>query len=178
MAVDPEIQTIIGEYFQYLNGVIATFNFTRKGKEKALGREAAQIVAEGIVDRSVGKQGGANSTWPANDPKYTADKVAKYGVDKIGFRTGQMISIPSLLGHVDLQPLQVLIRYGTDKPPSLGKTGYISEADKKVTDTQKAEFFTEKKGEFFEADDEIANKVRDHFASALENFIDECNSQS
>jgi hypothetical protein len=179
MALDPEVQAIIDEYFRDLNELIATFNFTRKGREKALGREAAQLVAEGIVERSVKKQGGADNSWTPNSAKYTADKLAKYNVDLIGFRTRQMISLPSLLGHVDLEPLQVLIRYGTGLPPTRSmSSSYISEEDRKVTDTQKAEFFTAKKGEFFEPDDNIADKLREHFASALEDFIDELNAKS
>jgi hypothetical protein len=179
MSLDPEIQAIIDEYFRDLNALIATFNFTRKGREKALGREAAQLVAEGIVDRSAKKQGGADNNWPPNSAKYTAWKENLYNVKLIGFRTGQMISIESLLGHVDIEPLHVLIRYGTGLPPTRSmSSSYISDEDRKVTDTQKADFFTAKKGDFFEVDDTIADKVREHFASALEDFIDELNAKS
>lgn len=178
MATNSDVQEIVSRYFHDLNALIATFNFTRRGRERALGLDAAHIVAEGIVDRSAAKQGGASGQWQGNDAEYTANKLKKYAVELIGFRTGQMISIPSLLGHVDIQPTTVEMTYGTGEPPTRGMTGYISSADMRVTDTQKAGWFSDKKGDFYEVDETIADKVREHFASELERFIDELNALS
>src|SRR4051794_13882624 len=109
---------IIDEYFRKLAGLIDTFNFERKGHGESMGKDAAGIVAEGIVDRSAAEQRGVDGLWRANDPAYTDFKRAKYGVDLIGFRTGQMISLPSLLGKIDVTPNSVLMTYGTNQPPT------------------------------------------------------------
>lgn len=180
MSFSPEIVAVISEYFHDLNELIATFNFTRRGKDKALGIDAAHKVAQGIVDRSASEQAsGTGLEFRPNSPAYTAEKRRKYHTELIGFRTGQMISIPSLLGTVDLQPFLVTMQYGTDQPPSrafiAGASVYPE--DRRVTDTQKAGWFTKKKGKFYEPDKNIEREVRDLFAGALDEFIDECNSR-
>lgn len=179
MAANSDVQEIVSRYFHDLNALVDTFNFTRPGRERSLGLDAVHIVAEGIVDRSAKNQGSASGNpWPPNRADYTAAKLAKYSVSLIGFRTGQMISIPSLLGQVDIRPREIEIRYGTGRPPTRSMTGHIEPADMKVTDTQKAEWFTNKKGDFYEVDEKIADKVREHFVAELERFIDELNALS
>lgn len=169
---------IISEYFRKLAGLVATFDFTRKGQGESMGKDAAGIVAEGIVDRSAAEQRGVDASFPANDPDYTTRKVKLYGVDLIGFRTGQMISLPSLLGHIDVTPDSVLMTYGTNEPPTRSmSSGYISASDQAVTDTQKAEYFTERKGRWYAIDDEIADNVRVYFADQLGGFIRELNAR-
>jgi hypothetical protein len=135
-------------------------------------------VAEGIVDRSAAEQRGVEGAFPANDSEYTARKVKLYGVDLIGFRTGQMISLPSLLGKIDVTPDSVVMTYGTDQPPTRSmSSGYISTSDQAVTDTAKAGYFTEKKGSFYAIDEEIADKVRTYFADQLGDFIKDLNAR-
>lgn len=168
----------INAYFTELRNLLEEFNFTRPGKDHVLGKDIAHVVANGIFDRTISKQAGPAGTFPPNDAGYTARKLAQYKVELIGVRTGQMVSIPSLLGKVQIEPLRVTIAYGTDMPPTRGMTGYISEQDKKVTDTQKAEWFTAKKGDFYELDDQIAEKVCDKFAERLDEYIDYLNHQS
>lgn len=143
-----------------------------------MGKDAAGIVAEGILDRSAADQAGPDGIFPANDPKYTARKVAKYGVDLIGFRTGQMISLPSLLGHVVVTPDTVLIQYGTGLAPTESMSSdYISMSDQSVTDKEKADYFTALKGRFFALDDNIAESVRTYFSDQLGQFIRELNAR-
>lgn len=169
---------IIVDYFRKLEMLLETFNFTRTGHEESMGKDAAGLVAKGIFDRSENDQGGPTGTWPDNHPAYTSRKVAKYNVALIGFRTGQMISLPSLLGKVDVEPDTVVIRYGTGKPPSQSiSSSYISAADKAIADVKKAEYFTEKKGPFFEVDDRIAHDVREFVAAELAIFIGELNTR-
>lgn len=172
-------QQVMYDYFRKLEGkLLDEFNFTRAGHEESIGKDAAGIVAQGIIDRSVNDQGGAAGAWLPNDPDYTAEKARKYGVELIGFRTGQMISLPSLLGNVDVEPDTVTIRYGTGQPPREAmSSSYISKGDQAVTDTQKAGYFTEKKGPFFEWDEPIARAVREHMADELVRFIGELNSR-
>lgn len=169
---------IISEYFQKLAGLVATFNFTRHGHGESMGKDAAGIVAEGILDRSVAEQRGADDFFPDNDSQYTDRKRAKYNVDLIGFRTGQMISLPSLLGKIDVTPDAVLMTYGTNEPPTRSmSTSYISTSDQAVTDTQKAEYFTERKGRWYAIDEPIADAVRVYFADQLGGFIRELNAR-
>ena len=170
---------IIEEYFKKLETLLGTFDFTRQGHEESMGKDAAGIVAQGIINRSVNNQGGASAAWPQNDPeRYTPMKIRLYNVALIGFRTGQMISLPSLLGKVDVEPQEVTIRYGTGLPPkSSMSSNYISPSDEAITDTKKAEYFTEKKGKFFELDEVIAGEVHDYFEKELALFIGELNSR-
>jgi hypothetical protein len=169
---------IIHEYFRKLEGLVKTFDFTRKGEGESMGKDAALKVAQGIVNRSAAQQAGVDGIFLANDPKYTADKVKRYGTDLIGFRTGQMISLPSLLGHVDVTPNTVLMTYGTNTPPSRSiSSSYISTSDQAVTDTQKAEYFTDRKGRWYAIDDTIADNVRGYFADQLSGFIRELNAR-
>lgn len=143
-----------------------------------MGKDAAHLVAEGIIDRSAAEQRGVDGLFPQNDAAYTDRKRAKYNVDLIGFRTGQMISLPSLLGKLDITPDTVLIRYGTDTPPTRAMSGnYLSASDQAVTDTQKAEYFTAKKGRWFAIDEPIADNVRAYFADQLGEFIRELNAR-
>ncbi len=62
--------------------------------------------------------------------------------DKPNRRTKQMLSQTSLMGKLDIQPEEIIIGYGTDLPPSRGAspTGLVSQKDKEVTDTEKAEW--------------------------------------
>jgi hypothetical protein len=169
---------IINEYFRKLEALIATFDFTRQGHGESMGKDACGVVAEGIVDRSAADQRGVDDVFPANDSKYTDRKRAKYGVDLIGFRTGQMISLPSLLGRIDVTPDSVLMTYGTNTPPTRSmSSGYISTSDQAVTDNQKAEYFTERKGRWYAIDEPIAVQVREYFADQLGIFIRELNAR-
>ena len=150
----------IRDYFRKLEALIETFNFERQGHGESLGKDAAGIVAESILDRSVADQGGPDGAWLANDPDYTARKRDKYHVELIGFRTGQMISLPSLLGQVDVTPHRVEIKYGTGQPPTGSmSSSYISAADTSISDVEKAWLFTRLKGSFFVLDTVIADKV-------------------
>jgi hypothetical protein len=178
MTFSDDARQIIDEYFRKLTALIATFNFTRQGHQESMGKDAAGIVAQGIIDRSVNDQGGPTGIWLANDPDYTVDKVAKYNVSLIGFRTGQMISLPSLLGKLDITPDEVLIHYGTSKAPTSSMaSNYLSKGDQDVTDNQKAQYFTEKKGPFFALDDKIADEVHKYFEHELGLFIGELNAR-
>jgi len=173
----PSASEVIHAYFLKLEGLIDKFDFTRQGHGESLGKEAAAHVADGIRDRSVKEQGGPDGAWPANEPKYTARKNQLYNTTLIGFRTGQMLSQPSLLGRVDVTPHLVEIHYGTGKAPSDSMHGYISDQDKLVTDTEKAGYFTDLKGAFFVLDTTIADKIRGYFADELDKFIRELNAR-
>lgn len=166
------------EYINKLKALIETYDFTRPGRDQSLGRDAANKVAELILDRSVRDQGGPDGTWPANKDTYTRRKERLYHVNLIGFRTGQMISLPSLLGHVDIGRHNVTLTYGTGTAPSSSMSSpYISESDKQISDTKKAEYFTARKGRFYALDETISDALRELFAEDLDKFIKQCNAR-
>lgn len=164
-------------YFHHLAELIESFNFKRQGRDKSMGRDAAQLVAEGIVSRSAQDQGGPDEKWPPNTDDYTTSKLNWYGVELVGFRTGQMISMPSLLGRVDVSTDTVEIYYGTFRPPDRTMTGApLKPSDLRVNDVQKAGYFTDLKGAFFVLDTTIAEKVRGYFVDELRFFLASLNS--
>jgi hypothetical protein len=176
MSQDPS--SVIRAYFAKLANLIETFNFTRPGKDESMGKDAAHKIAEGIFDRSINEQGGPEGPWPENDEEYTKAKLDYYHVEWIGVRTGQMLSMTSLLGKIDIEPTRVEIYYGTNEYPIETMTGVsITKQDREVTDRQKAEFFTKKKGQFYVLDETIANNVKQYFSDELSEFIRELNAR-
>jgi hypothetical protein len=176
MSQDPS--SVIRAYFAKLANLIETFNFTRPGKDESMGKDAAHKIAVGIFTRSREEQGGPEGPWPENDPDYTDWKWNKYHVELIGVRTGQMLSLESLLGKVDVAPTTVEIYYGTGQAPTGSmSSSYISQADTSITDIEKAWFFTRMKGSFYELDDKIANDVKQYFSDELSEFIRELNAR-
>jgi hypothetical protein len=134
----------------WLDAFIDSIQFTRKGKEKTLGQDIADAIIRGPEH---GEQGGImgrcareitpdGSPWPPNSAEYAQDKEEKYGWSETNRRTNQMLSEPSLYGKTRIEPEQVTLIYGEDKPPSQSHspTGYLSPGDAKVTDVQKAQF--------------------------------------
>ena len=85
-----------------------------------------------------------NSTTEPPVGGYKGWKERKYGWDdEPNRRTNQMLSQTSLFGDkTRIEKHLVTLRYGTDQPPSRSASpnGFISDADRKVTDTQKAEW--------------------------------------
>jgi hypothetical protein len=136
------------QFFGGLDRWLDGFDFNRKGKEQSLGRDVAMTLIRGP---DVGAMGGImgriadevtpdGTPWPENEKKYKEEKGKVYGWDEINRRTGQMTSQESLYGRTTIEPDRVTLRYGTDSPPSVGKspTGHISASDKRVTDVEKA----------------------------------------
>jgi hypothetical protein len=83
-----------------------------------------------------------------------------------------------LLGKIDIEPTRVEIYYGTNEYPIETMTGVsITKQDREVTDRQKAEFFTKKKGQFYVLDETIANNVKQYFSDELSDFIRELNAR-
>jgi hypothetical protein len=142
----------IHEIVTWLDDFIKSFSFTRVGRDQSLGRDLAMTIIRGpeasvqggIMGRCAEDQGPDGSTWPENSDqppgKYRSRKQAKYGHAEPNRRTGQMLSQTSLYGRTTIEPEQVTLRYGTDATPagSAAPSGTISDADKAVTDTQKA----------------------------------------
>lgn len=114
-----------------------------------MGRDAAKAVAERIAEAAADQKTTDDEPFPNNAPEYAAWKDKKYGVgpDAYGRRTGQMLSLESLLGEVDVTRDEVTISYGTGQAPERSSaSGYINESDKSITDIEKAFFVTNQGG--------------------------------
>jgi hypothetical protein len=109
-----------------LSRLVEGFNFSSPGLERQLGREMADVVVDGIADRSIQEQSDpGGNPWAALNPKYRARKIAKGYPDIIGVRSGNMLSRVELAGRVDVQPGAVTITYG-DTQHARDKAGWFS----------------------------------------------------
>lgn len=141
----PEFDMNVDEVEQALLELIDGFGFDASVEGKAVALDVADAFALG-VNAMVGDQkilGG--QPMPPLDWFYSEEKAKDYGFDIAGYRTGQMLSMVSLIGKLDISRDLLVISYGTGMPPTRGSgpTGYISEEDKEVTDTEKAGWFQE-----------------------------------
>jgi hypothetical protein len=132
----------IGQVQVWLRGFVDSMNFTWSGNDQSLGRDVAWKVVEQIEDRAQREKRGIGEEWEANALDYAAWKEKRYGiVDLPNTRIGHMLSHQKLFGRTCVEAEQVTMIYGTNEPTTRTKTGVpLTEADKKVTDTQKAYF--------------------------------------
>jgi hypothetical protein len=166
-----DIESNIDDIDRWLNEAIASVDFTRPGSEGSLGEDITHIVARGIIDRTAAEQKASDgSPLKALDPRYKARKQAKYQVDLILVRTGQMMSLQSVLGETSISADSIEMRYGTGEAPQTSSTGYISDQDKAVTDREKAEH-TSAERPFYGLDDQISDAIMDHARDWLDNEI-------
>ena len=131
----------INQVMAWINGFVDSFDFNRVGADQSLGRDVAMKVVENIHERCEQQPpGGVDGEWDENAPDYARWKEKRYGIsDGPNTRTGQMLSQKSLYGRTRIAPKEITMVYGTNQPPSGTKTGVeMTEADKKVTDSQKA----------------------------------------
>lgn len=139
----------------WLGEFIDGFDFTRKGTDQSLGRDVALTIIRGPDTSSLGGIMGRcadeitpdGAAWPANSDNpsgkgYASRKERIYGWRETNRRTGQLLSQVSLYGKTTIEPRVVTLVYGTDEPPSnsAAPTGYMSDADESVTDTEKAQY--------------------------------------
>jgi hypothetical protein len=156
------------EVSAWILGSVKTFDLG----ENSRGQAIAEAVAEGIARRSYDVQGSpSDPDWPENKPPYKKRKERLYGTGKTNYRTGQMLSRESILGKVTIDPKTVEIHYGTGKPPTDGMNGYIEEADKQITDIEKAFIAASNDRAFFELDDEIKNRTSEIVSDALADHL-------
>jgi hypothetical protein len=176
----------IDQVVSWLENWVNSYDFTRPSKDQSLGRDIATKVVEGIERRSSDQNQGATTVWPPNAPTYAASKQKRYGWSHPNYRTGQMLSKASLFGRTTIAPQEVTMRYGTDTPPSgsAAPSGYISDHDRYVTDTEKASFphsgqsRRQVKRPFYELDDEITRQVLDVCRENLDSYIWETNQRN
>lgn len=158
----------------WLKQVVDGFTWTLTLEAHSLGEDCAHIIADGIAVRSANNEG-AQGIWYANEPKYAEWKSAKYGVPNPApnRRTGQMLSLDSLLGTVTITTDRVTMQYGTGTTPtrSSASSYFDANTDGAVTDRQKAEWNSDKRP-FFELDDQISDAVFDFIEETIEDYLE------
>jgi hypothetical protein len=147
------------------------FGFRLQVEGKSLGQDCARIAADSIIARSIDEQRGADASWDALEDKYRKWKVKKYGVALIGVRTGQMLSLKSMLGGLKISDELVEILYGTGQVPTESASRHFDpETDGQTTDFEKALWFSGRRP-FFELSDEDSDKVFARIERALELYL-------
>jgi hypothetical protein len=163
------IDEIANELDQIVRGIV----FTMPGRDQSLARDLCGVVAQGIIDRTVAEQRSASGAGlKRNEPQYAAWKAKKYGSYQPLIRTGQLLSLASVLGNPAIGDGEIRMTYGLDVAPSRSSTGYITDADRAVTDKQKADFVSDDRP-FYELDDAIAEKVIEAAGEAIGRYIEE-----
>lgn len=166
-----DVSSNILEWSAEFRELMEGFDLTIPGKDQSLGRDLAGLAAQGIIDRSINEQTDANfQSWRQLERTYKARKLKKFGVDLIGVRSGQMLSLESVMGDTEVSANDVTMRYGTGTAPTSSSSGGELDDDE-PTDTQKAEWFTEGGREFYEIDSVDAEAIYDEVAKALEDYL-------
>jgi hypothetical protein len=131
----------LDEVVRQIDALVHTLDFDHSVGNMSLGKRMAEKTAEMIQSRSIQFQKGAEKQWEPNKEPYKTWKERKYNVfDLAGVRTGQMLSQESLRGETTIHPTEVEMVYGTGEPPTGRRPpGTSTDADRKVTDRQKAE---------------------------------------
>lgn len=174
---DPTLDSNIDEIGSWLDQLVDTYNFTRPGTDQSLGRDLAGVVAQGIQDRTVADQTDANGgPLKPNEPKYAKWKAKRFDAHQPLVRGGQMLSLQSLIGEVEVTADEVIMHYGTgDEEPLVSSTGavmprtihkQIGAVEPAPTDREKAEWNSDDRP-FYALDDKIGEAVRDAAAAAL-----------
>lgn len=123
------------------------FRSAAPGGSGDLGEACAKAVAEDIHSSALDGQEEPDGTqFPDNEDRYAAMKAAKYGRTgrSFGFRTGQTLSVESLMGQVEASDDELTMRYGTGRivSQSDGGSGYVADSDRQQTDIEKMYILT------------------------------------
>ncbi len=155
-----------------LRAIVHGFDFETVIEDKTLGEDLAGIIADGIAARSIDEERGAEQSWDANESKYADWKEKKYNVRKPNIRTGQMLSIESLLGGTIVTTHEVQMLYGLGEAPTRSSASdyFDPKTDGSITDIEKA-YFCSASRPFYELDDTIANAVFDRIGEALTQYL-------
>lgn len=158
----------------WLEQAIDSFDFTRPGAEGSLGRDLAVAAAEGMIERgTVDHKAPDGGAWAPNEPTYAKYKSKRYSAEQPNVRTGQMLSLQSMLGDVRVGPELVTIAYGTGQPPASSFNGAeLTEGDKAITDVEKA-YFASRTRRFYGLDEEINERLQGVAGEALAKAIKE-----
>ena len=174
------------EVIRWLEDIVKSFNFKRRGVDQSLGRDLCHTVARKIQERSATTGAGADrNPWKANAPTTAEEKVQHYGYHDPpppNFRTGQMLSELSLFGRPDVRETEIEMHYGIGSGPNGGcwspsdnRTQDQIDADNAITDVEKAERAHDAGRKFYEPDMEMRDAVIADAADALNTYIREVN---
>ena len=155
-------------------GLVEGWNFTVAGEEKSLGQDLIATTAQAIQERSVpdatDPDGG---TWAANEPRYARYKQRKYDAHQPNIRTGQMLSLKSLIGESTVTADEVLMRYGTGQSPDSAFNGTeLTRSDREITDIEKA-WFASRNRPFYAIDDEIIDLIGTIAGESLDQYMEQ-----
>jgi hypothetical protein len=158
------------EIARELENLFNKIDFTIRGAEKNLGEALVEIVANDINELGNEGKGPDGAEWTPNEKKYAAYKARRYDVHKPGELGGQMLSEESLKGQPLILPDQIDMVYGTGKqPPPNSRSGVpLREHERKPTDREKADWFTDGGRPFYELNDAMEPKLLDAFGDAIE----------
>lgn len=164
----------IDQVCTWIDDVINSIDFTRPGEDESIGKDVAVSIAQEIADDAAEQMEPDGTPFPANEAKYAAWKGRKYGMQEpaYGYRTGQMLSLESLIGEVDVKADEVTMTYGKDLPPTRSSaSGYISDQDKAVTDRQKMGWMKDKGVNIYKLSDLVRQRafelIREWFARVI-----------
>lgn len=174
-----ELTSNIDDVSAWLDKVVASVNFEMHGTEESLGRDLASAVAEGIQLRTEQEKRDADGgPLKPNEVKYAARKERDYDIaaNTPAVRTGQTLSLVSLLGQTNVSRDIVQMTYGTDEPPTRTRSGgwkrpKLREADQRVTDREKAQFLEEQGRPFYALDEEIVGRCVELCQDAVERLL-------
>jgi hypothetical protein len=164
----------LDEILDAIDELVDTFDFTLPGQDRSIGRDAAHSVGLGIQIRSTHEQIDANGAqFEPNERKYAEWKARsdRYDAHQPNVRTGQMLSLESLLGEVTVGKDLVEITYGKDKPAEKSMTGYMTKSDRETTDRDKAAYAHEERP-FWGLDKRIANGVAEDLTDHLDDHVE------
>ena len=164
----------IDEVEAKISDVWESFGFSIPGiGGGTLGQDCAGTVADAIATDAAQSKGAEGQTFPENSPKYKAWKARRYGQDAPGYRTGQMLSLESLKGEVQIEGDEVVMTYGTDEPPTRSSTGmgFNPDTDGAITDREKMGYITEKFGPIFAMNADRQTEVTEVIGDAFSRHI-------
>ncbi len=156
-----------------LASIVEDWDFTSVGQDQSLGRDLATGQAEQMYDRGAAGVDPDHVDWLANEDRYRRYKKKHYGVVQPNIRTGQMLSRESLRGETTISADLVEMKYGTATPPTkTAVQGELTDADKSITDIEKA-FFCSPTRPFYAINADDAEKARETSQESLDKFAEE-----
>jgi hypothetical protein len=166
----------IDEVVQGIRDVVKSIDFKTSVGGGMMAEAIRDKIVTMIAKRSINfQQDPQGGIWYANAKKYAQWKLDHYGSNRVGVMSGQMLSILSLKGTLNVQHGRMTIYYGIGKPSdrqSASPTKKImrksSTPKPEPTDIEKANWFTDGNPrnkqpprEFYGTDDAIDEEVMD-----------------
>ena len=174
----------IDEVIASLDAIVDGFGFDLTTGDQDLGQDCVTIFAGGVQDLAA--QGiGSEGEWKANSDEpeghgYASYKARVYGVvERPNVRTNQMLSELSLSNSTRSHET-VDLKYGTGMPPGGIAGGQsVQEADKKITDREKAYYAHTGQGPegirrpFYALNDDINTGIQVRCQERLNDYAEE-----